>query len=158
MFKASVTITSPFNKVPYWWRTRNHIGEGTSSSLFFQIGSSFQLGAFYYKPPSHVCGFILPCTLPSLPPTLILFYTTMALGLISLTSYYHSSHPKYFMSECSLFPPQAILPCAILPSPMHLCLVMTLDCSRIYPVQLLIIRSSFNTQTGTLGLSQSGIT
>lgn len=50
-----------------------------------------------------------------------------------------------------LSPPSAILPSAMITlSPMNPCLVMTLDCSRIYSVSPFLMRSSLNLHSGIL--------
>lgn len=169
---ASVMLTSPFNKVPYWWKTfafKNPIVTSpptltwTSLSLFFQVPpSSFLLLTWFSLLETSTSCLWFYCLLyfAKVFTTPILFNTTVALGLISSTSYYHTSDPKYDgLAASILSPPQATLPSAILlSSPMHLCLVMTLGWSRIYPVLHFLKRSSFNPHSETLGSSPSGIT
>lgn len=168
MIKAS--ITSPFNKFPYWWRTRSHTGE--RNKFIIVLPDWFLLPTWF---------FLLETSKPCL-----WFYSPLDFAKFATNScfilYYNGSWTHFFyillsqlrpqifhvwmlrlpldgLHASALSPPQAIRLSAIVsPSPSHLCLVMILHRWRIYPVLLFLTGSSFNPHPETLGSSQSGIT
>lgn len=100
MATASVTISSPFNRVPWGWRTFLLQGPVVISSpsiytnkFFIVLPDRLLLPAcrFLLKPSKSCLWFYSSLHFAKIFTNPVLFYTIMALGPISSTPYYHIS-------------------------------------------------------------------